>query len=160
MSEVGPTIKRIGYAAVTLVLLSSALFAAQQSGGEKEVWSLENSYWQYAKSNDMDRYRTLWHPDFLGWPYSDTEPAGKERITGWITAHTGKGETLKSFELEPLKSHTTGAYATVAYRVHLTWTDKDGKDHPGALRIIHTWLRRGKWQIISGMGAPTNAEGK
>jgi ketosteroid isomerase-like protein len=152
--------KRTGYLAVTLVLLSSALFATRQSGNEKAVWSLENSYWQYVKANDMDRYRTLWHSDFLGWPYSDAEPAGKERITVWITAHTGTGETLKSFELEPLKSHATGAYATVAYRVHLTWTDKDGKDHLGALRIIHTWLHEGnKWQIISGMGAPTNADG-
>ena len=78
------------------------------------------------------------HGRSLGHPYL---------ITGWIKAHTGKGETLKSFELEPLKSHTTGAYATVAYRVHLTWTDKHGKDHFGALRIIHTWLHEvNKWQ--------------
>jgi ketosteroid isomerase-like protein len=146
--------------AVLVVVLTCALFAAQQSPPEKEVWSLEDAYWQYVKANDIERYRTLWHVDFLGWPYSDPEPAGKEHISEWIAAHTSKGETLKSYELERLKSRVTGTYATVTYRVHLTWTDKDGKDHPGALRIIHTWLRDGgKWQIISGMGAPTNADG-
>jgi len=147
--------------AIAVIALASVLFAAQRSADEKEVWSLEDAYWQYVKANDLERYRTLWHEDFLGWPYSSSEPAGKEQITEWITAHTSKGETLNSYELERLKAQVTGKYATVAYRVRLTWTDKNGTDKPGRLRIIHTWLHDAgaKWQIISGMGAPTDAEG-
>jgi ketosteroid isomerase-like protein len=113
------------------------------------------------KANDFERYLTLWHADFLGWPYSSPEPARKEQITEWVTAHTSKGETLKSYEVERLKAQVTDNYATVTYRVHLIWTDKNGTVKPGNLRLIHTWLRNadGRWQIISGMGAPTNAEG-
>ena len=147
--------------AIVVVVLTSVLFGAQQSAHENRIWSLEDAYWQYVKANDLERYRSLWHVDFLGWPYSSPEPAGKEQISEWITAHTSKGETLRSYELERLKARVTGNYATVTYRVHLTWTDKNGTDKPGSLRIIHTWLHDtgGKWQIISGLGAPTDAEG-
>ena len=146
---------------IVVAMFASALCAGQPSAYEKEVWSLEDSYWQYVKANDFEHYRTLWHADFLGWPYSDPEPAGKEQITAWITAHTSKGETLKSYDVERLKARVTDNYATVAYRVRLFWVDKNGAGRPGSLRIIHTWLRSagGKWQIISGMGAPTNADG-
>src|ERR1700746_2784420 len=105
--------------AIVFIALASVLCAAQRSTDEKEVWSLEDAYWQYVKANDFERYRTLWHADFLGWPYGSPEPAGKERITEWITAHTSKGETLRSYELERLKAQVTGKYATVTYSVRL-----------------------------------------
>jgi ketosteroid isomerase-like protein len=114
--------------AIAVIALASVLFAEQRSADEKKVWSLEDAYWQYVKANDFEHYRTLWHEDFLGWPYSSPEPAGKEQITEWITAHTSKGETLKSYELERLKAQVTGRYATVTYRVSLTWTDKTRAD--------------------------------
>ncbi len=151
---------RIAHPVIVALLLASALFG-QPSASEKEVWSLEDAYWQYAKANDFEHYLTLWHADFLGWPYNSPEPVRKGQITDWITAHTNKGETLKSYDLERLAAQVTGNHATVTYRVRLVWVDKNGTDKPGSLRIIHTWLRNsgGKWQIISGMGAPTNAEG-
>jgi hypothetical protein len=111
--------RRIARAAIVVIALASVLFAAQRSADEKEVWSLEDAYWQYVKANDFEHYRTLWHADFLGWPYSDPEPAGKEQITGWITAHTSKGETLKSYEVERLKARVTGNNVTTTYRAHL-----------------------------------------
>jgi len=55
----------------------------------------------------------------------------------------------------------TDKFATSTYRVRLTWADKNGAGQPSTIRIIHTWLHNagGTWQIISGMSAPTNAEG-
>ena len=152
---------RIACPAIGAVLLASRLFASQPSADEKEVWSLENSYWRYVQANDLDRYRTLWHADFLGWPLSSPEPVRKERITDWITAHTSTGEMLKSYDLQRLAAQASGDHVTVTYRVHMTWVNKDGVDQPGNLRVIHTWVRNAshKWQIISGMAAPPNAQG-
>jgi hypothetical protein len=79
---------RIACPAIGAVLLASSLFASQPSADEKEVWSLEDSYWRYVQANDLDRYRTLWHADFLGWPLSNPEPVRKERITDWITGES------------------------------------------------------------------------
>jgi hypothetical protein len=38
---------------VAIVILASGLFAAQQTSGDKEVWGLEDNYWQFVKTNDM-----------------------------------------------------------------------------------------------------------
>jgi ketosteroid isomerase-like protein len=122
---------------------------------------MEDSYWRYVQANDLEHYRTLWHSDFLGWPLTSPEPARKAQITDWIVLHTSKGETLKSYVLERLAAQVTGEHATVAYRVRLTWIDKQGDTNPGSLRVIHTWVRNPdhNWQIISGMAAPTNPQG-
>jgi len=152
---------RIASPAILAMLLASPLLAGQPAPDEKEVWSLEDSYWRYVQTHDLEHYRTLWHADFLGWPLTNSEPARKEHITDWIAAHTGKGETLKSYDLERLAAQATGDYVTVAYRIHTTWVDKDGVGKPSSTRIIHTWLHNAdrKWLIISGMAAPTDAQG-
>jgi ketosteroid isomerase-like protein len=152
---------RIVRCIIIVVLLAPALFAALPSADEEKVWSLEKAYWEYVKGNDLQTYRTLWHADFLGWPNMNPEPVRKDHITDWITTHTSKGQTVKSYDLERLTTQVTDNLATVTYRVRLTWADKNGAGKPATLRIIHTWLRTasGTWQIISGMSAPTNAEG-
>ena len=152
---------RIASLAMTAVLLASPLFAGQPAADEKEVWSLEDGYWRDVQTNDLERYRTLWHGDFLGWPLSSPEPVRKEHITDWITAHTSIGETLKSYDLERLVAQATGPNVTVTYRVRMTWVNKDGVAKPSNLRVIHTWIHNAdhKWQIISGMAAALDAQG-
>ena len=143
------------------VLLAPALSAATPPNDANKLWSLEKAYWEYVQANDLGKYRTLWHGDFLGWPQSSPEPLRKDHITDWITARTSKRERLKSYYLERLATQVTDNVATVTYRVRLTWADKNGAGQPSTIRIIHTWLRdaRGTWRIISGMSAPTNADG-
>jgi hypothetical protein len=150
-----------GAAFVLAALLTSPLFAGQPAADEKAVWSLEDTYWRYVQTNDLEHYRTLWHNDFLGWPLSNPEPARKANITDWISAHASKGETLKAYKIERLVAQATGNHVTVAYRVHMTWVGRDGVELPSTIRVIHTWLQDTgqKWQIISGMAAPTNAQG-
>ncbi len=148
-------------AAVAVLVLVSASCFAQPSSNADQVWSHEQAYWKYVQATDLDAYRSLWHPDFLGWPSSSPEPLRKGHITDWITVHTSKGETYKLDNLERLVVEVNGNYATTTYRVRGAWVDKSGKGDATTVRIIHTWLHEpdGKWQIISGMSAPTNAEG-
>jgi ketosteroid isomerase-like protein len=149
-----------GVAVVVLLLLSTGCFA-QASPAADQVWSQEQAYWNYVQAKNLDAYRSLWHPDFLGWPSVSPEPVRKPQITDWITSHTSKDETLKLNDLERLVIQVTGDYATTTYRVRGTWVSKDGKGQSFNVRVIHTWLRGadGKWEIISGMSAPTNADG-
>jgi ketosteroid isomerase-like protein len=131
------------------------------SADEEKVWSLEQAYWHFVQSNDLEHYRRLWHEQFLGWPSVSPEPLRKDHITDWMVAHTSKGESLKPYNLERLSVQVTDNIATSAYRVRLVWVEKNGNEQPGTLRIVHTWLRNagGAWEIVSGMSAPTNAEG-
>jgi ketosteroid isomerase-like protein len=152
---------RIVHLSLVIVLLAPALFAAPPSADADKVWLLEKAYWQYVQAKDLQKYRTLWHTNFLGWPSVSPEPLRKDHITDWITARTSKGESLKSYDLERLITQLTGNLATVTYRVRLTWADKSGADQSSTVRIIHTWVRNAgsNWQIISGMSAPTDAAG-
>ena len=100
---------------VLALLLSAALppsLRAQNSPTADAVWALEQQYWQLVQTNDLTGYRSLWDRDFLGWPYVSPVPVRKPHITDWITAHTDKGETLKSFDLERITVQLTGDLAT------------------------------------------------
>lgn len=149
---------------VIVTLLVSVVLAEQQkmSAADWKVWSLEETYWRDVQATDLVGYRSLWHENFLGWPSVSPEPVRKAHITDWITDHTSKGDTLKSYSLELCVVQITGDLATTTYRVMAIWADKNGTAAPTqTIRVIHTWLRdpSGTWHIISGMSAPTNAQG-
>ncbi len=149
-------------ACITLaVLLAATLPAAAQSTNADQVWAREKTYWQYVKAFDVAGYRSLWHADFLGWPYFSPEPVRKDHITDWLGTYKDSGQTLRSYELEQRVIQVTENMVTTTYRIHQHWVDKGGAEHPVVTRIIHTWVREpaGEWVIISGMSAPTDGEG-
>ena len=145
-----------------LLTLSAAAFAQDSAKDEAQVWNLEKAYWEYVKANDLEKYRALWHEDFLGWPYVSSAPTGKDHITDWITTNTSKGVKLQSYAIEQLAVRVTGDIAINHYRIKANWaTNETAKVRTDALRITHTWIRtNGTWQIIGGMSAPVNADGK
>ena len=145
-----------------LIVLATAGFAQSAANDEAQVWSLEKAYWEYVKSEDLEKYRALWHENFLGWPYVSSTPVRKEHITDWITSNTSKGLKLVSYSLEQLGIQMTGDVAVNYYRIKVHWASNEGVEaRKDALRITHTWMRtHGSWQIVGGMSAPVNAEGK
>ena len=64
--------------AVVVGLFISASLWSDSATDEKAVWSLEEAYWQYVKSNDVKDYVTLWDDNFIGWPGFSQEPVGSE----------------------------------------------------------------------------------
>ena len=146
------------------IAAAGAIFAADPSPGEAQIWSREKAYWEYVKANDLEKYRTLWHEDFIGWPSISPEPVHKDQITGWITTNTSKGLRLQSYEIEPRAIKVAGDIAIDYYRVKITWAKKDTGQNAttSTIRITHTWTRMkdGSWQILGGMSAPVNSESK
>ncbi len=152
---------RISLCFTLAVLCASKLVAAPLSPDAEKVWALEKVYWHYVQRYDLNSYRSLWHADFLGWPYMSPEPIRRDHISDWITGFKKNGDTLKSYELEQLSVQVTGDIATTTYRLHARWSNKNGTERTVVSRIIHTWVRdkSGSWQIISGMSALANSEG-
>jgi ketosteroid isomerase-like protein len=127
---------------------------AQQSDNEQAVWKMEKTYWEDVKVLDLDSYRALWHENFVGWPYSSSQPARKDHITDWIAAYTDKGSRLQWFSLQPAASQSTGDLVVTHYWLTAFWSDKAGHGEPATTRVTHTWIKTDKgWQIISGMSA-------
>jgi hypothetical protein len=144
--------------ALLLTLCTSIAFA-QQSSDELAVWKLEHSYWEDVKALDLVSYRSLWHPDFVGWPYVSPAPLRKDHITDWIDSYSAKGLRLNSYSLRPAASHATGGIVVTYYWLTATWGDKNKSDEPVTTRITHTWLRTPSgWQILGGMSATEPAD--
>ena len=143
-------------------VLATAAFGQDSAKDEAQVWNLEKAYWEYVKANDLEKYRALWHEDFVGWPLVSASPVRKAHITDWITANTSKGVRLQSYSIEELAIRVTGGIAINHYRIKAHWANSEGAEvRTDVLRITHTWIRtHDTFQIIGGMSAPVNSEGK
>jgi CxxC motif-containing protein (DUF1111 family) len=75
---------------------------------------------------------------------------------------TSKGVKLESYSIERLAIQVTGDIAINYYRIKVNWATGEGVEvRKDALRITHTWIRtHGIWEIVGGMSAPVNTEGK
>lgn len=103
---------------ITLFLALTATAFGQNSGkDETQVWELEKAYWEYVKANDLEKYRALWHENFVGWPFVSAAPVRKDHITDWITSNTSKGIKLQSYSIEQLAIQVTGDIAMDYYRL-------------------------------------------
>jgi ketosteroid isomerase-like protein len=149
----------------TIALFVAVTAAAFAEGSDKEqtqIWNLEKAYWAYVKANDLEKYRALWHENFLGWPFVSPAPVRKDHVTDWITSNTSKNITLQSYSIEQLAIQVTGDIAMNFYRINATWANGAGAEvKTDSLRITHTWTRtHGTWQIIGGMSSPVSAAGQ
>jgi hypothetical protein len=152
-----------------LLALTATSFAADSantanpSRTEEQIWNLEKAYWEYVKTNDLEKYRALWHDDFVGWPFVSAAPVQKDHITDWITNNTSKGLKLQLYSIEQLAVRVTSDVAIDHYRIKANWASSDTVEvvRTDAMRITHTWIRtNGTWQILGGMSAPVDAVGK
>ena len=144
------------------VAVTAAAFAEGSDKKQTQIWNLEKTYWQYVKANDLEKYRALWHENFLGWPFVSAVPVRKDHITDWITSNTSKNITLQSYSIEQLAIQVTGDIAMDFYRINATWANGAGAEgKTDRLRNTHTWIRtHGTWQIIGGMSSPLTATGQ
>ncbi|MGB7624602.1 MAG: hypothetical protein WBN92_19820, partial [Terriglobia bacterium] len=77
MRKLTPLALAVLFAVWVLVFAANTAMAQQQSPEEQAAWKLEQAYWEYVKSVDLEQYRNLWHPGFVGWPSSSPEPVRK-----------------------------------------------------------------------------------
>ena len=142
---------------VLACLILAAAAAAQSketSATEKEVWQLEEKYWEHAQAFDLQSYRGLWHEEFVGWPRSEATPVEKSKIGGWLERRKNAGQTLR-YKLRPEAVRQIEGAVAAHYMVTIEWVAKDGKVEREDLRITHTWMKvDGKLKIITGMSAP------
>jgi len=82
-----------------LVVLICAPLINAATNDETQIWNLEKAYWEYVKSNDLEKYRALWHEDFLGWPFVSPQPVGKDRYyrvsINWSNSTGGEATNTK-----------------------------------------------------------------
>jgi len=137
------------------IMGNAQAFELDLSEEEKEVWSMEETYWEFVKNRDLEGYRSLWHEEFEGWPKGLKQPANKDRLISvvklWFSSITPGSFT---FKLTPYTVRLYGDVIIVHYLCQAVWTDHKGKEVSMNDRMTHTWMKQdGKWQIIGGMSA-------
>jgi len=136
--------------------LSIPVAAADWNEDEKAVWQLEEDYWRYVSTGNIDSYVTLWHDDFVGWPCFEWTPARKGDIGKWVRDIRDNKWKL-TYQLKPLEMQEFGGDTVIVhYAAEYVYDYGDGtRSGVGIWRkFTHTWMRVGdSWQIIGGMCA-------
>lgn len=142
-----------------LVVVSPRIFAQDMTPAQKEVWQMEEVYWNDVKTSDADHYASLWHASFVGWPRDRERPVGKKELTEGAAKKMSEGRVL-SYEFLSKTVTVVGNVGVTQYAVKATRAGKNGQNEVYTSRVTHTWLRRGNtWQILGGMSAPFESSG-
>ena len=134
----------------------NALGPQNLSPEQREVWRMEEAYHQYWKDGDVERFMTLWHDDFIGWPDGSDKPTRKDGIRRSFQQSVADGWRLTELRVEGVQ-----LFGGVAVTHYVTsGVSRDGNES-WTEKITHTWIRFGNtWQIIGGMSAQLGGPGQ
>ncbi len=151
--------RNILHIAALCLVYSYTAHSGELTAEEREVWALEEAYYQYAKDNDPASYVGLFNDFVIGWPTLDSRPKGKDKVSQWIgQVHSNPAE-IWQYEIERYAIRSFGDVVVVHYRLrdYFVSAESGREIRSQEARISHTWLRQdGRWLIISGMGGNFN----
>ncbi len=142
-------------AALFMIIAFTSAYAIEFDGDEATVWQMEETYWGYVASGDVDAYVSLWHDDFVGWPCFSWTPTGKANIGSWVEEIRDNNWTL-TYKLRPEAVQLFGGVAVVHYAAEYDFDYGNGtrKGEGEWRKFTHTWMKVDEeWQIIGGMCA-------
>ena len=134
---------------LALLLLSIGVFWAVQVFGQdwsvaqKEVWKMQEAYWELWQKEGSEQLMDLVHKEAAIWGSVATFP-GIRLISG---LQDGLGSTIDSFELKPYQIKTFSNVAIIQYESKGNFLGK-----PFRLRCTAIWMKQdGKWLLIGAM---------
>src|SRR5260370_14123845 len=130
-----------------LLMAAPRIFAQEMTPAQKEVWQMEEAYWNDVKASNSDHYATLSHYSFLGWPRDRDRPLGKKDLTEGAAKKMAAGRVV-SCEFLSKAVTVVGDVGVTQYSVKATIARKDGTNETYTSRVTHTWLKTGStWEI-------------
>jgi len=121
---------------------------------EKQIWQLEEKYWDTWVKGNIENYMSLLHEDFIGWPSSLESPADKDAAREFVQNYITQS-TPFSFEIKPAAIKIIANVSIVHYS--LISKDKEGNQIGDSYRITHTWVEQdGIWKVMGGMSSKIN----
>ena len=124
----------------------SQAFAEELSAIQKEVWKMEELYFELCKKADSEGLSEMIHKDSVIWGNASSWPKGRTNFDMGATGEIIHGR-IDSFQLKPHKIKVLGNTSISAFTAWLQWLGR-----PYRFRIIHTWIKQdGKWQMIGSM---------
>src|ERR1043165_3889055 len=131
--------------AMLAAILCLALPAASKDWNSDEKARLEEAYWRYVSTGDVDSYVKLWHDDFVGWPCFEWAPARKGDIGKWVRDIRDNRwkftYQLKPLDVQEFRDDTVIVY----YAAEYVYDYGDGTRSGAGLwrKFTHTWMKTG-----------------
>jgi len=123
------------------------------SEAEKEVWKMEEAYWQNFSQGDVESLLILWHENFTGWPVNTAKPENRDDSILSLERFL-ENARIVSYELIPQVNVIRGKLAFLHYLVNAVVENRKGGMSQILFRVVHTWANEGKeWKLIGGMSA-------
>lgn len=118
---------------------------------EKEIWKLEEAYFNNLYRANYEGVLTLVHPQFLGWPANQTKPIGKEESAEFMKRLI-PCPTSCTIRIEVAGLQQSGDTVLTQYTLHVDCPEAFGAAKTQSSRITHTWTRqKGEWKLLGGM---------
>jgi hypothetical protein len=138
---------------LTLLLLSNFTKAQTSEALKKEVWEMEELYWDYVQKNDIISYKNLWHNDFMGYPSFGDGVSDKSKIGIWIPKLHEDPDLTFSYQLYKKGVNAIDDVFIVFYDADEIWTDtQNNVVKKERLKFTHTWKKyENTWLILGGM---------
>jgi ketosteroid isomerase-like protein len=124
------------------------------SKDQQEIWNREEAYLTAVRTRNADAYLSLFHEDFVGWPYFDHDPVRKSDVRkDPFPLHRNSENVVETYDSKRKAVQMFGETAVVHYLVTIT-SNRDGKETARTARITHTWMKtHGVWLIVGGMSS-------
>jgi ketosteroid isomerase-like protein len=123
--------------AIFVTFIGGNAFTEEWSPAQKEVWKLEEAYWDARTKEDKEGALAFFHQNCSLWPTQQLSPIGKASI---------KLSTIRSLKLKPMAINLFGNVAIVHYHFSASAAGEDWLS-----RVTRVWMKEnGKWLIIGG----------
>jgi len=118
---------------------------------EEEIWSLEEDYISYFREANHKAILSQYHSQFLGWPDSESHPAGKKRAEKYLEENYPEPIQIV-FQISREGIRISGNTAITHYLLISSWVNEDGIEQKSEIRLTHTWIKEdSQWKIFGGM---------
>ena len=136
-------------------ILAMPLYAGEWTEEQKEVWKTVESYSKIAAEGDVEGFLNYFHPDFLGWAYSQELPTSKKVRSKYIRYYYPNFKNL-FYDIRPVGVKVFGNAAFVHYYFYSEGIDSDGKKVVSKGRWTDILMKEGdKWLMIGDHGGET-----
>jgi hypothetical protein len=137
--------------AISFCCTVSKALGQDRSADRKEIWKLENAYWEYIKKGELSKFNGLFHSEVIIWPQGVPNPTGRGGEDRMIFGQPGF--KILTYSLNPQATNMFENVAIVYYGYSFITPDK--LLHAG--RMAHVWINQeGKWRIIGEFAGSAN----
>jgi len=121
-------------------------FGQVSSAEQKEVWKLEEAFYESIKNGDLKGHMALWHKDAQLWGHMAEYPLTKVSYENLFKDAKFKIDSYKlGWPVINIFGNTAIVYFDVTIEGYL-------REPPHSLRVIHIWMKQDKkWQLIGGL---------